>query len=100
MNPLIKDLPGAELIEQGLKDLLTSKLTIPALLICIAKTRLEHAGLVIPHLDQMPRDLELTLYAQIQQGQELDPYSYYNSLIRLLIAFEKGLEQRQFQKSG
>lgn len=100
INQITKDLPGADLFEQGLQDLRDAKITIPGLLICIAKSRLEHAGLEIPNLDPMPKDLELMLYSLIQQGQELNPYSYYNSLLRLLISFEKVLEQRQFQKSA
>ena len=99
MNPSLKNLPGAELIEQGLQDLEKSLLTIPALLICIGKSRLENAGLSFPNLEQFPNEPELMLYALILQGSELDPYSYYNSLLRRLISFEKALEQRHYSSS-
>ena len=87
-------LPGAELINEGLQDLSQQKFSVPALLVCIGKSRLEHAGLAIPNIATMPTEPELVLYGLLIQSGQLDPYSYYNSLIRQLISFEQALEQR------
>lgn len=97
MTSSFLDLPGGDLVEQGLKDLEKSSLTIPALLICIAKTRLENAGLSTPKISNFPIEPELMLYSLILQENIADPYSYYNSLIRRLISFEQALEQRYFK---
>lgn len=93
MNPDLMNLPGADIIDQGIRDLETSRLTIPALLVCIGKPRLENAGLPTPKHSKFVREPELKLYALINQEGYLDPYSYYNSLLRLLISFAQALEQ-------
>ncbi|MCX6126254.1 MAG: hypothetical protein NTV34_16095 [Proteobacteria bacterium] len=94
----ISDLPGAELLLQGLKDLEQSEITIPSLLISIGRSRLEAAGLKIPEAKFSVYDFELTLYRLIGRDDSLDAYSYYNSLIKQLISFEKALEQRHSKK--
>lgn len=93
MNPDLMNLPGADIINQGLRDLENSLLTIPALLVCIGKPRLESAGLSTPTPLEFVKEPELMLYALIMKEGYLDPYSYYNSLIRRLISFEQALEQ-------
>jgi hypothetical protein len=85
------DLPGAELILPGLRDLHNGESnTIGALLVAIAATRLTEAGLNIPknHLAPEP---ELTLYAYLQDEQE-DAYPYYNALLNRLNSFCNALE--------
>lgn len=96
MTISLKGLPNSEIIEQGMKDLQSSLLTVSSLLVCIGKPRLELAGLKIPAMQNAPPNPELLLFEMIAKGQELDHYSYYNSLIRGLISFEKALEQRHF----
>ena len=87
----LDDLPGAELILPGLRDLHNGKSnTIGALLVAIAATRLTQAGLDIPknHLAPEP---ELTLYAHLQDERE-DAYPYYNALLNRLNSFCNALE--------
>ena len=87
----LDDLPGAELILPGLRDLHNGESnTIGALLVAIAATRLTEAGLNIPknHLAPEP---ELTLYAYLQDEQE-DAYPYYNALLNRLNSFCNALE--------
>ncbi len=95
MKKAFLNLPGAELIDRGLKDLEKSLITISSLLICIGKPRLENAGLKIPKINfNFSKDAELMLYELIVKEGHPDPYSYYNSLLRRLISFEQAIEHR------
>jgi hypothetical protein len=87
----LNDLPGAEIILPGLKDLHSGNSnTVGALLIAIAATRLATAGLDIQnyHLASEP---ELTLYAHLQKERE-DAYPHYNALLNRLDSFCNALE--------
>jgi hypothetical protein len=87
----LNELPGAEIILPGLRDLHKGKCnTIGALLVAIAATRLTEAGLDIPK-DQLAPEPELTLYARLQDEQE-DAYPYYNALLNRLNSFCNALE--------
>ncbi len=87
----LNELPGAEIILPGLRDLHSGESnTIGALLVAIAAIRLTEAGLDIPknHLVLEP---ELTLYARLQDERE-DAYLYYNALLNSLNSFCNALE--------
>ncbi len=87
----LNELPGAELILPGLEDLNNGKtITVGALLVAIASTRLTEAGLIFPkeHLSAEP---ELTLYAHLQ-GEREDAYAFYNALLNRLNSFCNALE--------
>ena len=87
----LNELPGAEIILPGLRELHNGESnTIGALLVAIAATRLTEAGLEIPknHLALEP---ELTLYARLQDQQD-DAYPYYNALLNRLNSFCNALE--------
>ena len=87
----LDDLPGAELILPGLRDLHNGESnTIGALLVAIAATRLTEAGLDIPQAHLAPEP-ELTLYAHLQDERE-DAYPYYNALLNRLNSFCNALE--------
>jgi hypothetical protein len=88
---MLNDLPGAELILPGLKDLHDGKTnTVGALLVAIAATRLAEAGLDIPK-DYLNLEPEFTLYTRLQNEQD-DAYSYYNALLSSLNSFCNALE--------
>lgn len=87
----LEELPGAELILPGLKDLRSGKNhTVGALLIAIALTRLTNAGLTIPRTP-LATEPELTLYAQLKRDHS-DAYPYYNALLARLVSFCNALE--------
>ncbi len=87
----LSDLPGGELILQGLRDLEQgNSQTIGALLIAIAATRLREAGLEI-HKYQLASQPEETLYALLAEEQE-SAYPYYNALLESLHSFCNALE--------
>jgi len=95
----LNQLPGAELILNGLEDIHNGKThTVGALLIAIASTRLTAAGLVFSkeHLSLEP---ELTLYALLQDQRD-DAYPYYNALLSSLNSFCIALENTYGGKLG
>lgn len=90
----LNELPGAELILPGLKDIRNGKTdTIGALLVAIASTRLATAGLDFPkeHLVSEP---ELILYDKLESERD-DAYPYYNALLNSLNSFCNAIEQRR-----
>ena len=87
----LTELPGAELICPGLKDLHNGKAdTVGALLVAIASTRLTAAGLNVPK-DHLVLEPELALYARLQAERD-DAYPYYNALLSSLNSFCNALE--------
>jgi len=88
-------LPGAELIEQGLRDLLVGDESVAALLVLIGAPRLRRLGLDVPEaprewaappLDPSP---EHRLYARLAREHADSAHSRYNALIRTLVSFER-----------
>jgi hypothetical protein len=85
------DLPGAELVSQGLIDLAAGLETVPALLVAIGAPRLR-AELPVP---ENPFDEpNLRLYHLLGRSAVDDPYAAYNALIRRLTRYERALEGR------
>ncbi|MGF1574432.1 MAG: hypothetical protein ACFCU9_00585 [Cyanophyceae cyanobacterium] len=87
----LHELPGGDLILEGLHDLNQGNIdTMSALLVSIASIRLTAAGLDLPQHPLMP-DPELALYECLEKEQE-DPYAYYNALLDSLESFCNALE--------
>jgi hypothetical protein len=87
----LSELPGAELILPGLKDLHNGETTtIGSLLVAIASTRLTEAGLDFPR-DCLVPEPELALYARLQSERD-DAYPYYNALLCSLNSFCNALD--------
>lgn len=84
------ELPGAEIVGQGLSDLAAGAETVPALLVAIARPRLLRLGLDVP--DPGWADAELRLYRLLRVQSPRDAYTRYNSLIRRLISYAHALE--------
>ena len=87
------DLPGAGLIDQGLLDFQSRRLTAEALLVAIASPRLRSCGLLNCQDNDLPVDAELQLYRLLSLTPG-DPYPRYNALLRQLISFEHALDHR------
>jgi len=92
------DLPGAELVAQGLRDAARGVLSPEALLVAIGAPRLERLGLHVPAVSALESEGELALYRTLCARGELDPYSRYNALLRELVSFERALEHRHFSR--
>ena len=88
-------LPGAELIEQGLRDLGDGRESEAALLVLIGAPRLRRLGCQVPDAPPdwaaAPRDPspEHRLYALLADAHADSAHSRYNALIRTLVSFER-----------
>jgi hypothetical protein len=81
--------PGADLIEQGLRDLLDARETDAALLVLIGAPRLRRLGIDVPHRQANP---EHRLYLRLASEDPASAHSRYNALVRRLISFERAAE--------
>jgi hypothetical protein len=86
-------LPGADLVEQGLADLVKGEITDCSLLVLISSPRLKALGVNVPEAD-VPQPYEHQLYARLEQRLGAGAHSYYNSLIRRIVSYAHALEQR------
>ncbi len=82
-------LPGADLIEIGLKDLSDGVESVPALLVSIGAPRLRRVGIVVPRPFPSP---ERRLYALLQETEGDAAHARYNALIRRLVSYERAAE--------
>jgi hypothetical protein len=82
-------LPGAELIEEGLRDLSARIESVPSLLVSIGAPRLTRMGIVVPPAGPKP---EHRLYGLLQAAHGDAAHGRYNALVRRLVSFERALE--------
>jgi len=80
-------LPGADLIEAGLKDLREQRESIASLLVAIGAPRLRQLGFPIP--ESSCQNPEHRLYDLLAQDEPDSAHSRYNALIRRLVSFER-----------
>jgi hypothetical protein len=84
------NLPGADLVRQGLEDLAGGSVTIPALLVSIGASRLRRVVDGVPDLT-IPNP-EHELYLLLAEDNPLTAHSRYNAYIRRLVSFERAAE--------
>ena len=84
------NLPGNELIDQGMRDLAQGLETIPSLLVSIGAPRLRRLGLPVPH-SILPSP-ERRLYEKLRTANPDASHSQYNAWIRRLVSFERAAE--------
>lgn len=87
----VRDLPGADLVWEGLQHLLEGRLTTEALLVAIAAPRLIALGIPLP--EELPNNPEHELWRLLgEQGP--DVHSAFNALRRRVVSFQRALEHR------
>jgi hypothetical protein len=91
-RPVDPALPGAELVDEGLRDLAQGIESVASLLVMIGAPRLRYVGFDVP---DGPPDAELRLYALLRAEHPHDAYTRYNALIRRLVSFEQAAEQER-----
>ena len=89
-----QNLPGEELVEQGLSDLTRDRLTEASLLLLIAGPRLRSLGIPIKELP-CPQPYEHELYSRLEDRLGTAAHSYYNSLLRRIVSYAHALEHLQ-----
>lgn len=83
-----KGLPGAELVTEGLRDLIANRETVAALLVATGGPRLRTLGLPVPAGPPLP---EHRLYALLAEDEPDSAHTRYNALVRRLVSFERAL---------
>jgi hypothetical protein len=83
------DLPGGDLIVEGIDDLARGVETVPALLVSIGAPRLRRIGFVLPHTLPEPEE---QLYELLARTDPDTAHGRYNALIRRLVSFERAAE--------
>ena len=84
-----EDLPGGDLVRDGLDDLRNGRETAPALLVAIGAPRLRRLGIPVPETAQDP---EHRLYALLARTDGDAAHSRFNALIRRLVSFERAAQ--------
>lgn len=79
-------LPGAELVEQGLRDLDERAETVEALLVSLGAPALRALGLVVHDPWISP---ELRLYRLLAEQYGDGAHARYNALLRRLVSFQR-----------
>lgn len=82
-------LPGAELVERGLRDLARGAETIEAVLVSIGAPRLRGLGFSVERPVAEP---ERRLYDMLAAENADSAHSRYNALIRRLVSYERAAE--------
>ena len=83
-------LPGATLIEEGVRDLIAGRESVAALVVAIGAPRLRRAGLAVPEAGF--DDPEHRLYSLLEREGSDAAHSRYNALVRTLVSFERAVE--------
>jgi hypothetical protein len=83
-------LPGEDLINKGLEDLLQGEESVEALLVAIGSPRLRRLGHQLPAT--LPSSPERRLYLKLSASEANGAHSKYNALIRTLVSFERASE--------
>jgi len=84
-----EDLPGADLVEAGLRDLGAGRQSAAALLVASFSSRLRRLGLAVP--DSGIADPEVRLYRLLERTTP-NAHHHYNALRRRLVSFAEARE--------
>lgn len=82
----LSDLPGSDLIEAGVADLLNGVVTVPALLVSIGAPKLRQLSFAVPPTISDP---ERALYSLLAREDPDSAHGRYNALVRRLVSFER-----------
>lgn len=88
-------LPGADLVEQGLRDLGAGRESDAAWLVLIGAPRLRSLGVAVPDppsswFEVVPeRSPEHRLYLRLAHSDSDSAHGRYNALVRKLVSFER-----------
>jgi hypothetical protein len=80
-------LPGADLVETGLRDLDRGVESVPALLVLVGAPKLRSLGIPVPRRDLAQP--EIKLYQALASQDPDAAHSRYNALVRRLVSFER-----------
>jgi|SRR5579872_6902520 len=81
-------LPGEELVEEGMADLLQNKNSECALLVLSFGCRLRALGIPVPDR-QSDRPFEHLLYELLEERLGKGAHSHYNALVRRMVSYAR-----------
>ena len=79
-------LPGAEIVQAGIRDVASGVESVPALLVSIGAPRLARLGFDVPQSESSP---EHRLYELLRAQYGDGAHGRYNALVRRLVSFER-----------
>ena len=88
MDTDLRSLPGGDLVETGLRDLVERAVSDESLLVSIGRPRLVQLGLDVPAGFDDP---EHRLYERLRVRFGDAAHGRYNALVRRLVSFERAL---------
>ena len=91
------DLPGAEVLETGLADLLKNELSPQALAVCALRPRLTAIGVAIVE-QPLSDDAEILMYQALGRAGEPNPHTAMNAILRRLDAYASAAEARKARR--
>jgi hypothetical protein len=83
------DLPGADLVVAGLRDLAARRESEFSLLVLIGAPRLRALGIPVPDVDALRP--EHSLYLRLAAENSDTAHSRYDALVHRLVSFERAL---------
>jgi hypothetical protein len=86
----IEDLPGNDLVREGIADLRAGHRTAAALLVTMAGPRLRRLGVEVPGAGGEAAGHGL--YELLSADDGHDPYRRYNALVGRIVSFARALE--------
>jgi hypothetical protein len=84
---MYEDLPGGDLVEAGLQDLVAGTLSPPGLLVASFAPRLARLGIAVPEHDI--DEPEHRLYELLAREDPDAAHSRYNALVRRMVSFAR-----------
>ena len=96
MNPQtqwMEGLPGAEIVQSGLRDIADGKISKEACLVAMVAPHLHRKGIDTHGIALLIPEPERTLYALLCRDTG-DAYSHYNALKRRIVSFTRTLASR------
>lgn len=85
------ELPGGDLVRQGLLDVGDGRESIPALLARVGGPRLRALGAAVPPPGSGEELPEHRLYLRLAADHGDAAHGRYNALVRLLVSFERAV---------
>ncbi len=83
------NLPGQDLVDDGVAHLRDGRETAEALLVSVGASRLRAVGIDVPEPLSSP---EIRLYELLRREHGDDAHGRYNALLRRLVSFERAAE--------
>jgi hypothetical protein len=93
-------LPGADLVRAGVRDLRSGDRTVPALLVNLASTRLQAAGVDVPGGVATAERPSHALYGLLAESDPRTAHGRYNALVRRIVSFARAAERANSRRAA